>query len=1309
MKGLFRLTRRLLVALILGWGLLAGLVRLSSPLLEYAREPLARWLSEQAGMPVQITRLEASWRGLGPRLGLYGVRLGAGVTDIRLREVGLDLNHVSLLCGRLFDALQLTIDGLQLKLILEADGQLHAEGFPVREGGQSAIILPRYLRLRNTRLIWEDRRHGVPPITIDPLYLDVARDGQHLNLDGGLASPFGKLRFAADITGYQTGQHWRGTSYLKGDMLALSPLLGHYSLDSYRLLGGRFDIELWQVWENAREIAARGHVEAHRLRFGNRERPGREFSLHRLSADIDFAEATDGEWRILSDTLTLQTGPADPSLTTALAIRHRPESRGSLDIAATRLPVALLVQALHLYPTDPVLDETLAALAPRGELQALRLYIAPGQTDAWALDTRLHSITAESWQGFPGIEGLDGHLTVTAGRARLVLDSKAVQLDYRKLFRTSHRLDHLTGVVHWQREIDGWRLFTDDLRLATSDLHGALWLDLQQQQGKRPWLALRARIEDGPVKAIGRYLPTAIMSNELVDWLDHALQGGHMERADLLLVGPLSDFPFDEHANGIFEVDARLADVDLDYHSRWPALHQVATRLFFHQNSLDIDLPKGRIYDSYLFGTRIRLATLSPASPLRVTAHVEGPLVDEMRLLRKSALREHFGDMARQIQAEGPIRLDLDFQLPLGAQEARLALDGRLHLRGNRLHLPKWQVALEQIEGEMDFDLHGLHARNLRAQAFGAPLRLDIEPVAEGTRIRARARWGSTLLQQRFPALPLHLASGASDFTLELAFPVRQQDKRPVLLTLHSNLKGMRLDLPAPLGKQAVQARALRIVLPLGQSPGPLHLRYGKALDARFDLDGHRGELRYARGQARLPRKNGFRVLAQVETLDIGAWRELFASLAGDGRLSPSWSVELEAGHLRFGELAIDKARLQAQHESGGIIDSRLEAPLVTGDLHYEPGKRGLLHLDFEQLHLRFYPKTASTLPTDAAGGPDPRTLPQLVFNCADLRINQAGLGVTHLTLQPATDGAEISKLDFEGPVGSFDGHGRWVWRNGRTHTYLGGRFQSKDLGAFLAGLGYPRQMIDAHTDIRFDLDWPGHPTQIHRATLHGQSEIDIRNGRLAEVDPGIARVLGLLSLDALSRRLRLDFDDLVEKGYTFDSIVGSFELGGGQAITHDLVVDGPYGHIDIGGRVGLVARDFDQVVQVTPKLDATLAIAGTLAGGPVAGLATLIAQWLLSDEIDRINRFEYSVTGSWDDPKLTPLKSGGPVSRLVNTLGGKDSQRKTEAQEKAIDENKTRTRHDVLQKLLGTGKTPSPKPARPEEASPTDEGAFPR
>ncbi len=1309
MKGHLQSIRNFLIVLILTWGLLALLVRLSTPFLEHAREPLARWLSEQADMPVQIGRLEASWWGLGPRLDLYGVRLGEGDSGIRLDEVELDLNHTSLLRGQLFDALRLTIKGLQLKLVLEANGQLHIEGFPVREGGQPAMALPRYLRLRNAHLTWEDRRHGAPPITIDPVSLDVARNGQRLHLNGRLESPFGQLYFAADLHGYPVGRHWRGTSYLKGEALALPPLLGPYLPAPYHLLGGELDLELWQVWENAHEVAARGHVEAHRLRLGNREQPDRTFALHHLAGDIDFAEAADGEWRILTDALALQTTPDEPVHTTALAIRHRPGPQATLDIAATRLPVALLAQALQLRPTEPALDEALTALAPRGELHGLRLRIAPGQTDSWVLDTRLRGIAANAWRGFPGFQGLDGHLTAAPDRARLALDSKALQVDYRQLFRAPHRLQQLSGVLHWQRETTGWRLFTDELRLATPELRSVLWLDLLQRPEQPPWLALRARFEDGPLEAAGRYLPTAIMGDTLVDWLEHALQGGRMERADLLLVGPLADFPFAKHANGVFEVDTRLTGVTLDYRGGWPALHQVAARLFFQQNSLDITLSEGQVYDSRLLDTHVRLTSLYPLSPLEVQGRIEGPLADELRLLREPALRKQFGEVAKQIHATGPASLDLNLRLPLGAKKAALKMDGRLHLYGNRLHLPQWQVTLERLEGEIAFDLHGLRARKLRGRIFGAPLRLDIQPVAKGTRIRARAHWDAALLQRRFPSLPLDPVSGASDFTLELQLPAQRQGKHPVLLSLRSNLEGMRLDLPAPLGKQAAQARPLSITLALGQPPGPLHLRYGKALDARFSLDGRRGELRYARGQARLPRKNGFRVLARVETLDIGAWRDLLARLARGGQQPPPWSIELEAGRLLLGELVIDKARLHALHEGGGVIDGRLAASQITGDLHYAPGAPGLLQLDLEQLHLRFDPETASAPPTDPASGPDPRTLPRIVFNCADLRINQADLGVAHLTLQPATDGTDISTLDFKGAAGTLNAQGHWVWRQGRAHTYLGGRFQSQDLGAFLAGLGYPRQMLDARADIRFDLDWPGHPAQIHRATLHGQGKIDIRDGRLADVDPGIARVLGLLSLDALGRRLRLDFGDVLKKGYTFDSIVGSFELGDGQAITRDLVVDGPSGHIEIGGRIGLVARDFDQVVQVTPKLDTTLAIAGSLAGGPVAGLAALIAQRLLSDEIDQINRFEYSVTGCWDEPKLTPLESGGPISRLINSLGGKDTQRKTEAQEKAIDEEKTRPQRNILQKLLGTGKTPSAKQAPPKEAPPMDEGTFPQ
>jgi uncharacterized protein YhdP len=62
--------------------------------------------------------------------------------------------------------------------------------------------------------------------------------------------------------------------------------------------------------------------------------------------------------------------------------------------------------------------------------------------------------------------------------------------------------------------------------------------------------------------------------------------------------------------------------------------------------------------------------------------------------------------------------------------------------------------------------------------------------------------------------------------------------------------------------------------------------------------------------------------------------------------------------------------------------------------------------------------------------------------------------------------------------------------------------------------------------------------------------------------------------------------------------------------------------------------------VRVVPQLGEGVSVAGAFLGGPVVGLAALVAQKLLRDPIDQIAAYEYSITGTWDNPNV--VKIGG-------------------------------------------------------------------
>jgi uncharacterized protein YhdP len=178
--------------------------------------------------------------------------------------------------------------------------------------------------------------------------------------------------------------------------------------------------------------------------------------------------------------------------------------------------------------------------------------------------------------------------------------------------------------------------------------------------------------------------------------------------------------------------------------------------------------------------------------------------------------------------------------------------------------------------------------------------------------------------------------------------------------------------------------------------------------------------------------------------------------------------------------------------------------------------------------------------------------------------------------------------------------------------------------------------MVDGgQTIVQLDGTWLGSPAQFGLSRIAGTLQAKVGQGRILEVNPGAGRLLGLVSLQAIPRRLALDFSDFFRSGMSFDSIEGQFELRTGDAFTTDLVVKGPSADIKVSGRTGLSARDYDQELQVTPKVGGVLPVVGALAAGPVGVAAGLVAQGVLNSPINSMTRARYKVTGSWEKPQI--------------------------------------------------------------------------
>jgi uncharacterized protein YhdP len=148
----------------------------------------------------------------------------------------------------------------------------------------------------------------------------------------------------------------------------------------------------------------------------------------------------------------------------------------------------------------------------------------------------------------------------------------------------------------------------------------------------------------------------------------------------------------------------------------------------------------------------------------------------------------------------------------------------------------------------------------------------------------------------------------------------------------------------------------------------------------------------------------------------------------------------------------------------------------------------------------------------------------------------------------------------------------------------------------------------------------------IDYSTLSGSFKLSGKRGQFPKFEPGIGRLFGIFNLQALPRRIALDFHDVFSEGLGFDNISGDLKITQGLASTDDLRIQGPSAKIYINGEMNLEAETQKLHIKVTPSYGLV---------SPVVGMASVIANTALQNPI---TSKEYDITGSWTDPVVARI-----------------------------------------------------------------------
>ena len=933
---------------------------------------------------------------------------------------------------------------------------------------------------------------------------------------------------------------------------------------------------------------------------------------------------------------------------------HLAAATDRVDLARARPFIAALVHGTGMAGVvdDRVLEGVVADLA---------LSVAPAApAESLRLRANLTGLGIARHGQAPGVSGITGRLTAGSGRARLVLPGSALEVDATHLFRTPLAADHLAGELWARAAADHWDLRIQELVLHNPDIRLRLTGDVRMPAGGgAPHLNLVGTFDDSRLDRVSAYLPTAVMAEDAVRWLDRGLVSGRIHNGGLVIRGQADRFPWDD-GSGRLEARALLEQGIIDYQDGWPRLEEVEAEAVFVGRSMTINGSSAKLLGAEARDVRAFSPDLDADDVrLRITGEVRGPGQDGMRVLLETPLRRRFEDHLGGARVSGEIAMDLDLDLLLDSGDT--TLDGTIHFLGNDLTFPLLDVPLADTTGRLHITDEGLDGEGLTASLDGVPVQIGVETVKSRTEDLIRVRLGGALdapLLARYRVPWAAHAAGRSTWQATLDIPNDITAGPPTRLRVASGLKGLALRLPAPLGKEASTSLPLVVEGTLDSDDGRrrLEVSLGDHVRGQIRMRGGDGgvtveqaAVRVGPGPVREGPVPGLYITGALAVLDADRWVPLAVEVTeggdDDGRVEMAFAgLDLEAATLRALDQDFPDARVTVAAPREERLAVEVAAPAIAGTATVPlTAAGGPIRGELERLHLA----------TGEGGGDgrtiDPRDIPSLDLTCLDCRLDELDLGRSELAMRPLPRGTAIERLTIESDVFTADASGEWIMETGDSHrTLVKGQLETADLGAFLKAVGYRESGIaEGRADTRLELTWAGPPTDFSLARSTGELELTVRDGRLEDVEPGAAgRFFGLLSINALPRRLLLDFRDLFGKGLSFDRIEGSFTIDSGDAYTNNLTMDAPSARIDVAGRVGLAAEDYDEVVTVTPKVSSTLPVAGAIAGGPVGAAvgaaATFLSRNVLKTEVGGAIKTQYEVTGSWADPQVVKVGADG-------------------------------------------------------------------
>jgi len=1279
-------------------------LRFALPKINQYPTEISVYLTQKLGARVNIESIEALWVQSKPQFKIKNINIVDPKHDVRavtIKTVVAELDVIQSIRSISPVFKHLSVDGFSLEaeqkdsrwltvLSPPHDAVNEVLNTPKVKGKQGVDQLLKVL-LRQSQIIFKNAslvlnpehlpRRVVGPLqfvidnTLDMHQLSGSAELKHYGEQSSVEFALEAEQLAPEITDTALKVYAKFNN-ISEQLLALN--LWNVGVDVKQM---SLDAKVWATLKNGLVYDVVGDASINTLHFDDKKYP----SL--VGSHMNFALSTQGDEQVIGlSNVHISDGKSALQIPAINSVLSTTVPRKIKQIAVSEIDLnALSDEILKQEFISDKLKKVLTTLAAKGQVSNLVINLDKKTLLDFRLTADLKNVSVNHYTGAPALSGVTGFLDMGAFDGRINLDAQEFSLFFPRLFPKKWDYQSANGVVSWkinrsEQGLESVWVGSQLLSVARDEMQARgrfsvmLPLDLTEQAE----LVLMLSMQNNPLSDVLNYIPPKLVGEGLDQWLNKAALAGQLEEGGFVLrTGIRKDIA--EPINASVQMYYRLKDAKVNFDQNWPNLTADDVLVTFWDGDLNVSSNKAQIAANSV--TELWVKKRPSTNALAVAASLSGDLGKLYSKIQTKPAKKLLPQVIRHWKLTGEHQSTLTLTIPLiakgkgkGKSEGASTANREFHInlatafKNVSLLDDKLQLKAKKSRGKVVFDsLNGLSSNDISLSAFSFPATLAITSKKEKKAVKTTVMLkGKAAIKDVKPWLNsehLEKLKGSAAFTAKLDYCSNSNCNQ---LLINTDLDGVAIDLPAPWGKEAKSKRKLQILKAAEDQAVVWRYNYadivrGVTRMASVTAKGvvvDDGATSIAMGGARpsLPAGTGVNVRGVLRDVDIDALTPYFSQGVNNAK-APANSASDQSSQFKSLDLSVanvtvlgqklKRGQLSLNHQRGqlrGLFDTAL----ASGTILIPKNSKQSIELVLKALNLEKSDKDSLKNKAQnkwlVSQNLQPANWPKVSVLIERLNYNKQNIGRWSAQLSPTKKGYKARAIKGELAGTKISGELAFTEDAKAVRTFMDLKAKGGNFGDLLTQLGFSKVLESRSGDIQASLSWKGYPWGISQRNLNGRLNFSMAKGRIIEAgtSANFLRIFGILNLNTVIKRLKLDFSDLLESGIAFDKVAASYFLQDGVATSQKpLKLEGSSTSVEMSGTINLANESLEQKMFVSIPLTSNAPLAALLLATPqVAGIAFVVDK-LLGKRLAKLTALRYNISGPWDNPKVSPVVAG--------------------------------------------------------------------